>query len=300
MIGTIDSSVGRRRRLTLGRREELLGWGFILPALLIILALILYPVIYNIYLSLFRVNLGRSNVWVGFGNYSQILKDAEFWHSVMTTVLYVVFTSLGATAAGLVVSLAMNRKFPLRSLVRGIILLPYVAPIISVVFAWQFFFDPVNGIFMHVVYSQLHLIPERVNLIDSPSNAVWIAILFSIWRDFPFAYLMILARIQAIDATLYEAAEIDGCSAWQKFKAITLPEVFFVIGTLILLRVIWNFNTFEQVYLLTQNVKVLSVYTYFKAFLGQADLGQGATIAVVQFLILLSFILFYLRRVLKW
>jgi len=300
LIGTIDSSVGRRHRLTLGRREELLGWGFILPALLIILALILYPVIYNIYLSLFRVNLGSANVWVGFGNYSQILRDTEFWHSVMTTVLYVVFTSLGATAAGLVVSLAMNRKFPLRALVRGIILLPYVAPIISVVFAWQFFFDPVNGIFMHVVYSQLHLIPERINLIDSPSNAVWIAILFSIWRDFPFAYLMILARIQAIDATLYEAAEIDGCSAWQKFRAITLPEVFFVIGTLILLRVIWNFNTFEQVYLLTQNVKVLSVYTYFKAFLGQADLGQGATIAVVQFLILLAFILFYLRRVLKW
>jgi multiple sugar transport system permease protein len=296
----MKSSVSRRYRLTLQGREEILGWGFILPALTIILALILYPVIYNIYLSLFRVNLGRSNSWVGFGNYAQILAEAEFWHSVVTTVVYVVFTSIGATVGGLIVALAMSRKFPLRAIVRGIILLPYVAPIISVVFAWQFFFDPVNGIFMHVVYGQLHLIPERINLIDSPANAVWIAILFSIWRDFPFAYLMILARLQAIDLTLYEAAEIDGCSAWQKFLAITLPELFFVLGTLILLRVIWNFNTFEQVYLLTQNVKVLSVYTYFKAFLGTADLGQGATVAVVQFLILLVFILFYLRRVLKW
>lgn len=289
-----------RYRLTLKSREEILGWGFILPALTIIFALILYPVAYNIYLSFFRVNLGRPNVWVGFGNYSLILKDAEFWHSVTTTILYVVFTSLGATVGGLVVALAMNRKFPLRAIVRGIILLPYVAPIISVVFAWQFFFDPVNGIFMHVVYAQLHLIPERINLIDSPANAVWVAILFSIWRDFPFAYLMILARLQAIDSTLYEAAEIDGCSSWQKFRAITFPELFFVVGTLILLRVIWNFNTFEQVYLLTQNVKVLSVYTYFKAFLGTAELGQGATIAVIQFLILLVFILFYLRRVLRW
>ena len=294
------SGTGRGYRLSLKSREELLGWGFILPSLLIILALILYPVIYNIFLSFNHVDLVGRNAWVGLANYSSILTDSEFWHSVLTTVIYVLFTSFGATAIGLVVSLAMNRRFPLRAIVRGIILLPYVAPIISVVFAWQFFFDPVNGIFMHVVYAQLHLIPERINLIDSPGNAVWIAILFSIWRDFPFAYLMILARLQAIDATLYEAAEIDGCSSWQKFRAITFPELFFVLGTLILLRVIWNFNTFEQVFLLTQNAKVLSVYTYFTAFLGTADLGRGATIAVVQFLILLVFILFYLRRVLRW
>jgi len=290
----------RSPRLSLSAREELLGWGFILPAALIIVALILYPVLYDLYLSLFRVTIGGPGIYVGLANYASLLGDAEFWRAVVTTILYVVFTSLGATGVGLVVALTLNRTFPLRALVRGIILLPYVAPIISVVFSWQFFFDPVNGIFMHLMYAQLHLFTERFSLIGSPANAIWVAIAFSIWRDFPFAYLMILARLQAVDTTLYEASEIDGCSSWRQFLAITLPELYFVLGTLILLRVIWNFNTFEQVYLLTENVKVLSVYTYFKAFVGQSDLGQGSTVAVIQFLILLVFILFYVRRVLKW
>ena len=111
---------------------------------------------------------------------------------------------------------------------------------------------------------------------------------------------MILSRLQSIDATQYEAAEIDGASGWQKFWYVTLPEVYFVVGSIVILRVIWNFNKFEEVYLLTDNVKVLSVYTYFKAFTGTMDQGQGAALSVIQFLLLIGFILFYVKRVLKW
>jgi len=118
--------------------------------------------------------------------------------------------------------------------------------------------------------------------------------------NFPFAYLMILSRLQAIDQNLYEAAEIDGAAGRHKFLYITLPEVYFVVNAIILLRVIWNFNKFEEVYLLTSNVKVLSVYTYLKAFTGAMDLGQGATLAVLQFILLIGFILFYVKRVIKW
>jgi multiple sugar transport system permease protein len=175
-----------------------------------------------------------------------------------------------------------------------------VAPVISVVFSWQFIFDPVNGIFMDIFHEKLGLFAERFSLIGSPQTAIWVAILFGIWKNFPFTYLMILSRLQAIDETLYEAAEVDGANGWQKFKSITLPELYFVISALVLLRVIWNFNKFEEVYLLTSNVKVLSVYTYLKAFTGTMNLGQGATLAVLQFVILVGFILFYVKKVLKW
>jgi multiple sugar transport system permease protein len=133
------------KAMTNDQREARLGWGLILPAMIIILLLILYPIIYNIYLSFFDVALMGQNRFVGLRNYAGILGDSEFWRSVVLTVLYVVLSTVGTTLAGLGVAMVMNREFPLRGLVRSLILFPYVAPVISVVFSWQFFFDPVNG-----------------------------------------------------------------------------------------------------------------------------------------------------------
>jgi multiple sugar transport system permease protein len=286
--------------LDLKKREMLLGWALVLPTVLIILSLILYPIIYNVYLSFFDVQPMAGNTYVGLENHRNVVTDPTFWNAVWTTIIYVLFTTVGTTLMGLVVALVMNRKFPFRGLVRSLVLFPYVAPVISVVFAWQFIFDPVNGIFMDIAYERLGLFSARFNLIGSPSTAVWVAVVFSIWKNFPFSYLMLLSRLQAIDENLYEAAEIDGATSWQKFRYITFPELYFVMGAIVLLRVIWNFNKFEEVFLLTENVRVLSVYTYFKAFVGTMELGQGASLAVIQFILLLSFILFYVKRVLKW
>ena len=194
----------------------------------------------------------------------------------------------------------MNKEFKLRWLARSLILLPYIAPVISVVFAWKFIFDPVNGIFMHITVENLHLFSERFNLIGDPKYSLIVVIVFSIWKNFPFAYLMLLGTLQSIDTSCYEAADIDGASARQKFNYITLPHLKFLLGSLIILRLIWNFNKFEEVYLLTTNVKVLPVYTYFKAFTGSFDMGQGAAIALIQFFILIFFILIYVKKVLKW
>ncbi|MFO7729279.1 MAG: sugar ABC transporter permease [Spirochaetia bacterium] len=286
--------------LDLRHREILLGWSMVLPSVLIILSLILYPIMYNIYLSFFDVQPLTANTYIGLENHKNVVLDPGFWDALVTTIIYVVFTTLGTTMMGLFVALVMNQEFPLRSLARSLILFPYIAPVISVVFSWQFIFDPVNGIFMDITYEKLGLFASRFNLIGSPSTAVWVAVVFSIWKNFPFSYLMILSRLQAIDHNLYEAAEMDGASGWQKFRFITLPEVYFVMGAIVLLRMIWNFNKFEEVFLLTENVRVLSVYTYFKAFVGTMELGQGASLAVIQFLLLLGFILFYIKRVLKW
>ena len=288
------------RARILEAEEARFGWKLVLPAILIIGFLILYPIFYNIILSFFDVKLKGANIFVGTGNYRAVLQDPSFWKAVLTTFIYVIATTIGTTLVGLGVALVMNKEFPLRGLVRGLILLPYVAPVIAVVFSWQFIFDPVNGPFMHFTYEVLHIFKQRFNLIGSPQNAVIVAIIFNIWKNFPFTYLMILSKLQAINASYFEAADIDGASYWQKFRFITLPELYFVIGAIIILRFIWNFNKFEEIYLLTENVKVLSVYTYFKAFTGAIEQGQGAAIALVQFLLLIGFILFYVKRVLKW
>jgi multiple sugar transport system permease protein len=295
-----DVAMPRSRSLTPQQRDARLGWALILPAVIIIGLLILYPIIYNVYLSFFDVRLTGANTFTGFQNHIDVITDGEFWQAVLTTIIYVVFSVAGTVALGLGVAMVMNKKFPLRGLVRSIILLPYVAPVIATVFAWQFFFDPVNGIFVHIVVEVLGLVQDRFNLIGDPGTSVIVAIVYSIWKNFPFAYLMILSRLQAIDESLYEAAEIDGASSWQRFWNITLPELQFIIGSLVLLRVIWNFNKFEEVFLITPNVKVLSIYTYLTAFTGALDLGRGATLAVIQFAILMVFIIFYVRRVLKW
>ena len=288
------------RKDSLAVQEARFGWQTVLPSLTVITLLILYPVLYNIYLSFFEVKLVGENVFVGPANYLQLLSDVDFFRSLWTTAVYVVASTLGTTLLGLAVASLMNHEFPLRNLVRGLILLPYIAPLISEVFAWQFIFDPVNGIYNYMMVEVLQLSEERVNLIGTPDLALLVVVVFDIWKNFPFAYLLILARLQSIDHDLYEAAEIDGAGRWKKFLHITLPEIRFVVGAIIMLRFIWNMNKFDEVFLLTPNVKTLPVYTYFTAFTGSIDQGQAASIAVVQFLLMIVMIFYYIRRVLKW
>ena len=284
----------------LKKQNAVLGWKFVLPGIFIISVLIIYPIISNVILSFYDVKMVEDNIFVGLKNYFNIIADPDFSSSLITSVFYVLGTTIGTTALGLGVALVMNKEFKLRWLARSLILLPYIAPVISVVFAWKFIFDPVNGIFMHIAVENLHLFSERFNLIADPNYSLLIVIIFSIWKNFPFAYLMLLSALQSIDTSCYEAADIDGASGMQKFYYITLPHLKFVMGSLIILRLIWNFNKFEEVYLLTTNVKVLPVYTYFKAFTGSFDMGQGAAIALIQFIMLLFFILIYVKKVLKW
>jgi len=289
-----------RNQLTMEQKDARLGVKLVAPSVIIIGLLIIYPIIYNVYLSFFDVSMLGDTKFIGVENYKNVIFDSSFWKAVLTTFIYVIATTLLTTLLGLIVAMAMNKDFPLRGLVRSIILLPYVAPVISTVYSWQFFFDPVNGIFTHVMVDVLGIYDQRFNLIADPKYALWVAIVFSMWKAFPFTYLMILSRLQTIDNNLYEAAEIDGAGGFRKFISITIPELYFVLGSIVLLRFIWNFNKFEEVYLLTDNVKVLSVYTYFKAFTGSMALGQGSALVVVQFALLIGLILFYVKKVLKW
>ncbi|PNR92462.1 carbohydrate ABC transporter permease [Petrotoga sp. 9PWA.NaAc.5.4] len=285
----------------LKKKEAYFGWKLISPAVILIGLFILYPVIYNIYLSFFEVSISpnQPNKFVGFANYTRILSDATFWNSFGTTLLFVLITVAGSILVGLGVALLMNKKFPGRSIVRALILFPYVAPVISTVFAWQYVLMPVNGP-LTLLLSNLGIMDAGKDLINDPNNALIVVSIYSIWKNFPFIYLMILSRLQSIPEDYYEAADIDGANGWKKFRHITLPELYYVLGSLVLLRGIWNFYKFEEVYLLSKEAKTLPIYLYERAFVGIPELGVAAAISTVLFIVMMVLITIYVRRVLKW
>lgn len=283
------------------KNEARLGYILILPTVVMIAGLIFYPIGYNLVLSLFKVTLSpaKPNIFVGLSHYMNVLTDTEFWLSFKTSIIFTFTTVLGTTLLGLGVALLLNKDFKGRTVLRGMVLLPYVTPLISLVFGWKYLFDPVFGMFNYVFVDIIHLFPQHLNWIESPQYAIYAVIIFNIWHNFPFSFLMILAELQSISANLYEAAEVDGASSWQKFMHITLPELKFVIGALVILRTIWNFYKFAEVYLLSPVVETLPVYIYEKAF-ANYNFGEGAAIATILFIFVLGFILYYVRRVLEW
>lgn len=245
------------------------------------------------------MNPVQPNTFVGLKHFADVLTDGDFWGAFKTSMIFTTTTVIGTTLLGLGTALLLNRDFPGRSIIRGIILLPYVTPVISAVFGWKYLFDPVFGMANYFLVDVLHFLPQHINWIESPAYAIYAVIIFNVWKNFPFAFLMILAELQSISANLYEAAEVDGASTWQQFKHITLPELKFVLGALVILRTIWNFYKFSEVYLLSSSVNVLPVYIYEKAF-ANYDFGQAAAISAILFVFVLGFIMFYVRKVLEW
>ena len=285
--------------MSLREKEERFGWKLVLPTVIIIALLILYPVFYNIYLSFFEVSISDApNKFVGLQNYKEILTDSSFWKSFGITILFTFTTVIGSIVLGLGVALLMNREFPGRGFVRALLLLPYVTPLIAIVFAWKYIFLPIDGPLMQFL-ANFGMDPGN-DFVNNPNNAFWVVSIFNIWRNFPFVYLMILSRLQSINSDYYEAAEIDGASDWQKFIHITLPELYFVLASVALLRGIWNFYKFDEVYLMSKFANTLPVYIYEKAFSGIPEQGVAAAIATILFVIMISLIGLYVKKVLKW
>jgi multiple sugar transport system permease protein len=180
-------------------------------------------------------------------------------------------------------------------------LFPYVAPIVSVAFVWRWILDPRPSGVLNDVLMTLGMIELPRAYLATRGLALALVIVFQAWRYFPFAMLMILARLQAVDNTLYEAADVDGANSWQKFWSVTLPELRYVLGAIFLLRLIWTFNKFDDIFLLTGGgfgTNVLPVLTYqfsFKSF----NFGKGAANAMILLLILGVFLVIYVSTVMR-
>ncbi|MEJ2757262.1 MAG: sugar ABC transporter permease [Anaerolineales bacterium] len=177
----------------------------------------------------------------------------------------------------------------------------YVAPVISVAFVWRWLLDPRPSGVLNNVLMSLNLIEEPKAYLATRGLALFLVIIFQVWRYFPFAMLMILARLQAIDDTLYEAASVDGANTWQQFWKITIPQLRYVLGAVFLLRLLWTFNKFDDIWLLTgggYGTNVLPVLTYQFSF-GTYDFGKGAATAMIMLAALVVFIIAYILIVMR-
>lgn len=275
-----------------------LALALLFPSIVLLLLLVAYPMISNIQISFFDqpINPRLSAKFVGFKNYLSILSDVEFYKSLGITILYTVLTVIGSTILGLAVAMFFNRPFKFRKTARSLIILSYVTPSISLVFAWNYMFNNSYGVVNYLGVDVFHFFKQAPLWFDKPVSSFLLVVLFAIWRYFPYAFISFLAILQTIDSTLYEAAEIDGASAWGKFKIVTLPAIMPVLITVITLRSIWMFYMFTDVYLLTNKVNIIGIYLYKTAFAFN-DLGKASSISVILFIILFIAIIGARKRV---
>jgi multiple sugar transport system permease protein len=307
------------RTPTLLEKESRLAFWMLLPAFTVVFLFIVFPALWNIWLSLKPVSLmdlrgpGLYRFDFTFDNFRLVFSDPEFVSIISITLIYTFGGAFFSILLGLAASLLVNTEFRFRSFVRGLFISPYIAPVVAVTFTWSFLLDPQLGV--------LNWLAVDTGLIDSPIaffSQRWLdidvfgtslrlplallsVIFFEGWRYFPFAFLFILARLQSIPEELYRAASVDGATPLQKFGYITLPQLVPTLGILFLFRSIWTINKFDDIFLLTggqAGTKVLTIKVYEYAF-GRSNIGAGSAAALVLFVLLLIFIVIYLRWILK-
>lgn len=270
----------------------------LLPAILLVLLLVAYPMLSNIKISFFDlpINPRLPAEFVGLKNYSDIIKDVEFYKSLGLTILYTLLTVIGSTVVGLGIALFFNRPFKFRKTARSLIILSYVTPSISLVFAWKYMFNNSYGIVNYLGTDVFHIFKNAPLWFDNPVSSFLVVVIFAIWKYFPYAFISFLAILQTIDKSLFEAADIDGATLWQKFKVVTLPAIMPVLLTVVTLRFIWMFYMFTDVFLLTNKVNILGIYLYRTAFAFN-DLGKASSISVILFIILFIVIIVSRKKV---
>ena len=229
-------------------------------------------------------------------NFSRIFDGKEFWGVLYATMFYTIVGTIGALVVGLFAALLLNKEFKGKGLVRGLYLFPYVAPVIAVAFSWVTLFDPFSGS-VNALLVQMGVVDSPINFFGQRPQALIMVTVFEIWRYFPLSFLFILARMQSIDTDMYEAADMDGASPFQKFWYLSLPMLLGILSVLFLLRFIWTFNKFDDIFLLTggsAGTRTLTVNVYEQAF-AVSNIGAGAAVAVVIFGFLLTFSIFFFK-----
>jgi multiple sugar transport system permease protein len=270
----------------------LLGALLLLPALLLLALLTLYPVLYGVWISFFnKHSFFPQQSFVGLGNYAAILVDPEFWASVRRGAIYSLTTIALQVTLGVGAAVLLNERFPGRNILRAIVIFPYVVPTVVAVIVWKWLLDSQFGLVNYVLQS--------TGIADQPISWMgrdWIMvslILVSVWQFFPFVVIGVLARLQTIPRELYEAATVDGATALQRFRYVTLPQLKSVLFVIVLLRSIWMFTKFDTPWLMIQGggaetyIRTLPVYTYLRTF-AYYEAGLGSAMAVVMFLMLAS------------
>lgn len=283
------------------RRESRLAWAFVLPALAAILLIAFFPLAFTLWESFHVHDLrmpwrGRPLVWLE--NYIEVLSDGRFWGAMLHTGIFTVGTVTLELVIGLVLALALNRAYRGRGLVRAAVLVPWAIPTVVAALLWRFMFDSQAGIANAVLMD--------VGLMDEPfvwfihTKAAWVPIILAdVWKMTPFVALLLLAGLQNIDASLYEAARIDGAGPWDQFRHVTLPLLKPAILVALIFRTLDAFRVFDLIFVLTGGgpgtaTEPIALYT-FSALLQNLRFGYGSALSVVIFLVTFALAIFYIR-----
>lgn len=303
----------RRGRSERAREDRRVGYLLISPTLVIVSAMVVLPILWTVSLAFQQVRLLNLRTTGVLGDYSldnfeAVLTSPGFVDALVTTLVYSVAGTAGAIALGLVAALALRRPFRGRGLVRACMLIPYVAPVVAAAFVWTTMLNPQFGVVNHYGTALLGW-DEPIAFLSSGdpvtvlgldlhvSQSLLTVVVFEAWRSFPFAFLFLTARMEAIPDTLEEAATVDGATPTQRFRHIVLPQLLPTIAVLTVLRFIWTFNNFDDIYLLTgggsgTQVVAVRVYDYL---INRGDIGAAAAQALVLAAILAVLVTVYLK-----
>lgn len=279
------SAVKRSSRITtiLGQDWKV-ALPFVLPVVILMVGLIMWPFINAILISMTsRSFVTRTDQYVGFANYARLLQDVDFINAVRNTVFFTVASLSVKFVVGMVIALLLNSRLPFRNVLTGIMLLPWIVPEVVTALTWRSIYDPIFG-GLNPILMQLGLINRSVAWLAEPGLAMPSVIAVNVWKGIPFYTILLLAGLKAIDREQHEAAEVDGADAVQRFRHITLPGLRYVIIVTLLLSAISTFNTFGLVYLMTGGgpggaTRLYSILAYEKAIIN-LRFGPGTAVAL--------------------
>lgn len=297
------STVNRPNRMTaiLGRDWKV-ALPFVVPIIVIMAGLILWPFINAILLSLTtRSVITRTDQYVGLANYGRLLQDSDFISTVINTLVFTVSSVAIKFLVGMVVALLLNSRLPYRNILSGVMLLPWIVPEVVTALTWRSIYDPIFGA-LNPMLLELGLINRPVAWLAEPGLAMPSIIAVNVWKGIPFYTILLLAGLKAIPREHYEAAEVDGADVFQRFRHITLPGLRYVIIVTVLLSFISTFNTFGLVYLMTGGgpggaTRLFSILAYEKAIIG-LRFGPGVATALSMAPVM-AVLIFVLARVMR-
>jgi multiple sugar transport system permease protein len=284
------------------RRQGFVGFLFTTPVLIILLLLLAYPFVLGIWLSFTDTIIGRTGHFIGLENYLYLLIDDVFHLTTFNTVLYTLVAVLFKLILGFALAIVLNRDFAGKGFIRAIVLLPWIVPTaLSTIVFWWVFDSQFSCISWLLV--KLGLLSNYIDFLGNKNNARASVIAVNIWRGIPFFTIGLMAGLQTINQSLYEAADIDGASPWMKFKNITLPMIMPLLAVITTFSIIWTFADFHLIWIMTRGgpanaTHIYGTLSYQRAIPG-GHLGEGAAISIFLFPILLACVLItgkYLRR----
>jgi multiple sugar transport system permease protein len=296
------SAAARKRVGVFGRMWiQRADYLYVMPALVVMLIVIAYPVYYTIDLSFFRTPPSlqlRDKTFIGLDNYATILSSASFWKVTVNTLIWTVFSTLFAFVLGLGAALALHREFVGRGLLRGLLLIPWVVSAVAASYVWKWLYHSDFGA-IGALSVQLGFTSEPINFVDNTTTVLPALIVVNVWKEFSFAMIMLMAGLQTVPEQLLRAAQVDGASAWQRFWHVTFPHLRGVSTVTVLLLMVINFNSFIIPWIMTgggpAGASDIWITQIYQLAFGRQRWGVASAYSVILFIVMMTLGYFYVR-----